>query len=127
MPLDEGLIAGIGALVWPVTPPAHGPVVLRAFSDADMHLALELSTDPYVPLTGTLPARATEQQASEWIDRHRGRPAKGAGSPSPSSTPKASVPWVISGCGWRGCSRAVHARGTASHPGNVVEVSLSQG
>jgi RimJ/RimL family protein N-acetyltransferase len=79
MPVDDGFLEGIGALVWPVTAPAHGPDVLRAFSDADVHLALELSTDPYVPLTGTLPARATEQQAREWIGRQRGRLAEGVG------------------------------------------------
>src|ERR1035437_769684 len=35
---------------WPV---ACGPVVLREFSAADVAMARELSTDPYVPLIGT--------------------------------------------------------------------------
>jgi len=39
----------------------------------------ELSTDPYVPLTGTLPANASRPEALEYIDRQRGRLAEGAG------------------------------------------------
>ena len=64
---------------WPATPPACGPVVLRAFEAADLPLALELSTDPYVPSIGTLPAAATEVQAADWIERQRNRWAEGAG------------------------------------------------
>jgi [ribosomal protein S5]-alanine N-acetyltransferase len=64
---------------WPAVPPAHGPVVLRAFVPADLPLALELSTDPYVPLIGTLPAHATEVEAAGWIARQQGRWAEGAG------------------------------------------------
>src|SRR3954462_5302481 len=64
---------------WPAVPPAHGPVVLRAFGQADLPLALELSTDPYVPLIGTLPAHATEVEAARWIARQQGRWAEGAG------------------------------------------------
>jgi ribosomal-protein-alanine N-acetyltransferase len=64
---------------WPAEPPSHGPVVLRAFQDEDAEVARELSTDPYVPLIGTLPAHATTQQAREWIARQRGRWAEGAG------------------------------------------------
>jgi hypothetical protein len=48
---------------WPDVAPASGPVLLRAFGPADLPLALELSTDPYVPTIGTLPAAATEAQA----------------------------------------------------------------
>jgi RimJ/RimL family protein N-acetyltransferase len=57
---------------WPATPPREGGVVLRRFTPADLSLALELATDPYVPLIGTLPAAASEQQARDWIDRQRG-------------------------------------------------------
>ncbi|WP_138732663.1 GNAT family N-acetyltransferase [Modestobacter excelsi] len=64
---------------WPAVPPAHGPVVLRAFTPADLPLALELSTDPYVPSIGTLPAHASEAEAADWIVRQRGRWAEGAG------------------------------------------------
>jgi RimJ/RimL family protein N-acetyltransferase len=64
---------------WPATPPAHGPVVLRAFEDEDVDVAEELSTDPYVPHIGTLPASATTEQAAAWIDRQRGRWTEGTG------------------------------------------------
>jgi [ribosomal protein S5]-alanine N-acetyltransferase len=50
----------------------EGDVVLREFTPADVALALESSTDPYIPLIGTLPAEATEDQALDWIDRQRG-------------------------------------------------------
>jgi [ribosomal protein S5]-alanine N-acetyltransferase len=64
---------------WPAARPAHGPVVLREFTAADVAMARELSADPYVPLIGTLPPRASQQQAMEWIDRQRGRLAEGTG------------------------------------------------
>src|ERR1017187_7073035 len=64
---------------WPPWPVACGPVVLREFSAADVAMARELSTDPYVPLIGTLPANASPRQAQAWVDRQRGRPAAGAG------------------------------------------------
>ena len=64
---------------WPAEPVAHGPVVLREFSDADLPMVQELSTDPYVPLIGTLPSNATRQQAQDYIDRQRGRLAEGIG------------------------------------------------
>lgn len=57
---------------WPATPPQEGRIALREFSPADVPLAIELSTDPYVPLVGTLPAQASEEQALDWIDRQRG-------------------------------------------------------
>jgi ribosomal-protein-alanine N-acetyltransferase len=46
---------------WPTTPPAYGCVVLRAFTHADAHLAVELGDDPYIPLIGSLPAHPTAQ------------------------------------------------------------------
>jgi ribosomal-protein-alanine N-acetyltransferase len=64
---------------WPVTPVAHGPVVLREFSDADLLMVRELSSDPYVPLIGTLPPNATGQEAQDYIGRQRGRLAEGIG------------------------------------------------
>jgi ribosomal-protein-alanine N-acetyltransferase len=64
---------------WPTTPPRHGSVLLRQLTDEDVHLALELGTDPYIPLIGSLPAHPTPQQALEWIHRQRGRYAEGAG------------------------------------------------
>jgi RimJ/RimL family protein N-acetyltransferase len=42
-------------------------------------MALELSTDAYVPSIGTLPAHATAGEAADWIARQRQRWAEGAG------------------------------------------------
>jgi ribosomal-protein-alanine N-acetyltransferase len=64
---------------WPDVPPASGPVLLRAFRPTDLPMAQDLSTDPYVPLIGTLPARATEAEAADWIERQQCRWAEGAG------------------------------------------------
>jgi [ribosomal protein S5]-alanine N-acetyltransferase len=63
---------------WPTTPPAYGRVVLRAFTDADAHLAVELGDDPYIPLIGSLPARPTAEQALAWIRRQRDQLAEQA-------------------------------------------------
>jgi len=64
---------------WPTTPPTYGSVVLREFSDEDVHLAVELGGDPYIPLIGSLPAVPTPREAMEWIHRQRGRLAEGIG------------------------------------------------
>ncbi len=61
--------------------PAHGSVVLREFVDADVHLALELGEDPYVPLIGSLPAHPTRQEAEDWVRRQQSRHAEGKGFP----------------------------------------------
>jgi [ribosomal protein S5]-alanine N-acetyltransferase len=64
---------------WPAQPVAYGPVVLREFSTMDVPMATELSRDPYIPLIGSLPANASQQEAQAWVDRQRGRWAEGAG------------------------------------------------
>jgi [ribosomal protein S5]-alanine N-acetyltransferase len=64
---------------WPAGPVAYGPVVLREFEVRDVPMAIEASTDPYIPLIGTLPANASEQEARDWVDRQRGRLAEGLG------------------------------------------------
>jgi ribosomal-protein-alanine N-acetyltransferase len=61
---------------WPTTPPTYGAVVLRAFTDEDAHLAVELGEDPYMPLIGSLPSHPTAQQALEWVRRQRGQLAE---------------------------------------------------
>ena len=66
-------------LTWPVTAPAHGQVRLREFQDRDVDMVMDLATDPYIPLIGSLPAHATRAQALEYIERQRGRLAEGAG------------------------------------------------
>jgi [ribosomal protein S5]-alanine N-acetyltransferase len=58
---------------------SYGQVVLREFSALDVPMVRELSTDPYVPLIGTLPANASQQEAQAYIDRQLGRLAEGIG------------------------------------------------
>lgn len=64
---------------WPSRPPAHGSVVLRKVGLSDVGMARELSTDPYVPQTGSLPFTASNEEAVAWIERQRGRHSEGAG------------------------------------------------
>jgi len=64
---------------WPSTPPGHGSVVLRQFTDDDVLLAVDLGADCYVPLIGTLAARPTPTQALEWVRRQQGRLDEGRG------------------------------------------------
>src|SRR5690625_4363496 len=64
---------------WPTTAPAYGRVQLREVHESDVAMARELSTDPCVPLTGTLPANATEADAVIWVHRQRPRHHEGAG------------------------------------------------
>jgi RimJ/RimL family protein N-acetyltransferase len=64
---------------WPARAPAYGPVVLRPFADRDVPMVMDLATDPYLPLIGSLPAYAGAEQALAFIERQRGRLAEGAG------------------------------------------------
>ncbi len=64
---------------WPAEPPRHGGVCLRKVRQQDAAMAQELSTDPYVPLIGSLPPHATPQQAAEWILRQQNRHSQGSG------------------------------------------------
>ena len=73
MPVDEDL------WTWPAVPPVAGSVRLRAFRDADAVAARALSQDPYVPLIGTLPHRATAEQAQDWVAAQRQRLAQRVG------------------------------------------------
>jgi ribosomal-protein-alanine N-acetyltransferase len=66
-------------LSWPEVPPRHGRVLLREFEPGDVDMVLDLATDPYVPLIGTLPAHADRDQAIAWIERQRQRLTEGAG------------------------------------------------
>lgn len=64
---------------WPATAPRHGDIVLREFRAADTDAVIALSTDPYIPLVTTLTARATPEQAADWIDLQRSRLDEGVG------------------------------------------------
>jgi ribosomal-protein-alanine N-acetyltransferase len=69
----------VSSLPWPTTRPAHGGVELREFRTEDVAMVRDLATDPYLPLIGTLPARADEAEARNYIHRQRGRLAEGVG------------------------------------------------
>jgi RimJ/RimL family protein N-acetyltransferase len=64
---------------WPAAAPAASGVVLRPLTAADLPMALDLATDPYVCQAGSLPAHATAEQALDWIERNRRRWADGVG------------------------------------------------
>lgn len=66
-------------LEFPRTPPAYGNVVLRAFRQSDTDMLLDLSTDPYVALTGTLPHCTDHAGAAAYIERQRQRLHTGVG------------------------------------------------
>ncbi|MGO2859710.1 MAG: GNAT family N-acetyltransferase [Brevibacterium sp.] len=64
---------------WPLVCPVRGAVQLRPVEVRDVAMAQELSTDPYVPLTGSLPGDATAEEALAWVRRQQGRHAEGRG------------------------------------------------
>jgi RimJ/RimL family protein N-acetyltransferase len=64
---------------WPTTDPHHGRVRLRAFDPGDLDMVTAMSTDPYVPLIGSLPAQCSPDEAAAFIQRQLGRHAEGAG------------------------------------------------
>jgi ribosomal-protein-alanine N-acetyltransferase len=64
---------------WPAAAPTAGTVRLRRFRDADVAMAMTLSLDPYVPLIGTLPPRASAAQALDWVVAQRRRPVERVG------------------------------------------------
>src|SRR6202050_3104387 len=66
-------------LVMPSVLPAFGDVRLRAFGGRDVDMLLDLSTDPYVPKTGTLPGHASRREALAYIGRQHEPPAPGGG------------------------------------------------
>lgn len=54
--------------------------MLRRFDeDDDVPMVMDLATDPYVPLIGSLPARADADGARAWMRRQHGRWDEGAG------------------------------------------------
>lgn len=64
---------------WPNIDPQYGNVRLRRFEDRDAAMAADLSRDPYVPLIGTLPSHASEQECLAWVERQRQRHVEGIG------------------------------------------------
>lgn len=66
-------------LVLPDPGPVSGEVRLRGFRATDVAMVRDLSTDPYVPLIGSLPGEADETAALGWIVRQHDRLITGAG------------------------------------------------
>lgn len=69
----------VGQLIMPSTAPAAGSVRLRAFRATDALMVQELSTDPYLPMIGSLDFNASRDQAVAYIDRQHDRLVSGAG------------------------------------------------
>lgn len=63
----------------PHDPPRHHDVQLRALDEEDVPMLLDLSTDPYVPLIGSLPANTNRVGALGYIERQHDRLVTGAG------------------------------------------------
>lgn len=53
--------------------------MLRPIRETDVAMAVALSTDPYLPLIGTLPAQATPAEAAAWVQRQHDRWTEGRG------------------------------------------------
>jgi hypothetical protein len=64
---------------WPALRPSFADVQLRAFDEHDADMVMDLSTDPYVPLTGSLQANANHEEALAYIERQHSRLATGDG------------------------------------------------
>lgn len=66
-------------LAMPSVAPHFGRVRLRAFTERDTGMLRDLSTDPYVPKTGSLPGNASHEDALAYIERQHDRLSTGAG------------------------------------------------
>lgn len=66
-------------LQMPTIAPEHEGALLRAFTPRDVPMLVDLSRDPYVPQTGTLPGDTDEVGALAYIERQHQRLASGAG------------------------------------------------
>lgn len=64
---------------WPAEPPTYGDIRLRGFEDRDVRMVMDMATDRHIPKIGTLPFRASRQEALAYIARQRGRLAEGKG------------------------------------------------
>ncbi|NIH85726.1 GNAT family N-acetyltransferase [Amycolatopsis granulosa] len=73
--------------------PEFGDVRLRPFDDGDADMLIDMSSDPYVPLTGTLPANATRDEALAYIRRQHGRLRTGYGYSFCIADRRSGEPW----------------------------------
>jgi RimJ/RimL family protein N-acetyltransferase len=58
---------------------SRSPVVLRAFTEADVGLVQSVADDPLIPLITTVPTSGSRADALAFIDRQHDRLASGAG------------------------------------------------
>ncbi|MGD8151070.1 GNAT family N-acetyltransferase [Ornithinimicrobium sp. Y1694] len=72
-------MSGAAPLGLPAEAPTWDGVRLRPYRTSDVPMLRDLATDPYVPLIGTLPARATEEEALAYIQRQHDRLLTGTG------------------------------------------------
>lgn len=66
-------------LSMPAEDPGAGSVRLRAFSERDVDMVIDLSGDPYVPLIGSLPRHCDRDDALAYIARQHDRMRTGYG------------------------------------------------
>lgn len=64
---------------WPAVDPGCGGIRLRAFRNEDAAMVMDMARDTYIPTVGSLPARATYEQALEWLERQRSMHVRGSG------------------------------------------------
>lgn len=66
-------------LVWPDPLPSFGSIILRPFRPDDLPLVAALSSDPYLPLIGSIPSPYSEAEGLAYIRRQHQRLADGTG------------------------------------------------
>lgn len=64
-----------------VRPRGNDLVLLRPWQEADLPVIAEASSDPYIPLITTVPARYTAAGGAAWLRRQRDQVAQGRGCP----------------------------------------------
>ena len=70
---------------WPdlrgVRPRSNDLVLLRPWQDGDLSVIAEASSDPYIPLITSVPARYSPAEGAAWLQRQRDQLAQGSGCP----------------------------------------------
>lgn len=63
----------------PTDAPHHGAARLRGLTEGDVPMLVDLSSDPYLPLIGSLPGNTDRDGALGYIERQQDRLTTGAG------------------------------------------------
>ena len=92
--------------IWPTTPPAHGSVVLREFTDKDAHLAIELGEDPYIPSSAACPPIPPPGRLWSGSAGSAASSPNDSGTRSPSPMPSPTTPSARSALGFGTCRPA---------------------